>query len=277
MLFAMLEQQLGFTEQQVRSFKDDFEGSMNRSIDLFLGRRPEYAELGKLCIAFLIGSCENPAIISNIETKNDWYYYLWNQLVDNHSWEEFRKCKLSIVTFNYDRSFEYFMHRAMMKTFGKSSEECADMLQSTIRIVHMYGSIGEPIYVSKNGRPYEQGFNAEGMRTAASHIRVIPEDRTPDDPLFGKARQWLRESEIIAFLGFGYDSVNIERLGVRKLCAQSKDRFLKEMYGTTLGLMGAEYSRAVILTGVDQVTWPCDSCFKSLDCLGLLRDCPVIR
>ena len=46
-----------------------------------------------------------------------WYQYLFNQLLDNGDAMGFSKSQLNVVTFNYDRSLEAYLHEALMARF----------------------------------------------------------------------------------------------------------------------------------------------------------------
>jgi len=79
------------------------------SIDTFLGTEPVKSELGKYILARQMKSYEN---IDTLFRPNDsgWYHYLFNRLLGNNDVSGFESSYLSIVTFNYDRSLEVYLH-----------------------------------------------------------------------------------------------------------------------------------------------------------------------
>lgn len=161
--YFKLLQAIGFLPGHIKAFRDEFAGSMMNSIDLFLGRRAEFKEVGKAAIALKIARKERHVSTVNPGMEGDWYQYLWNRIAANHPWEDLPRNRLSIVTFNYDRSFEYFMHSVMQKTFGKNSEECAEML-ARFEIVHVYGSLGKPTFWDSQGKKYSPDCTPEEIK-----------------------------------------------------------------------------------------------------------------
>jgi hypothetical protein len=126
---------------QIRQFRDEFERSQIYSIDRFLGNRPQWANIGKAAIAVVLAGHE--ILHSLFAVREDhWYQYLWNQIAT--SWDALASTNLSFITFNYDRSLEYFLLEAMKHSFGKSQGECIAQL-ATIPITHVYGMIGEVV------------------------------------------------------------------------------------------------------------------------------------
>lgn len=113
-------------------FKEKFEGSADYSIDAFLEHRPEFMEIGKIYIAKILISFEEDKRLRNI--KDNWYMYLFNRM--KISFEELGKNKISFITFNYDRSLEYFLFKAIQDKFTKTSNECAEMMKK-FPIVHL--------------------------------------------------------------------------------------------------------------------------------------------
>ena len=75
------------------------------SVDAFLEHRPEYLQIGKLSIALCIMAHEHEKKLFN--AQRNWYDYLRIKL--NSSFDEFGDNKLSIITFNYDRSIEHYL------------------------------------------------------------------------------------------------------------------------------------------------------------------------
>src|SRR6059036_1119261 len=90
----------GYSSQQITTFRDALEHSGRPSVDVFLEHRPEFVPLGKTAIAALLTPLE---VEANLYAPS-WYSYLFAYL--GPSLEDVRQSKLSIVTFNYDRSFE---------------------------------------------------------------------------------------------------------------------------------------------------------------------------
>jgi hypothetical protein len=213
-----LVQQLECDSGELRHFARTFHGSNIKSIDAFLARRPEFTAFGKLSIATLLCQTELPKRVIPGDAENNpddhWYYYLWNVLVEEaNTVDEFIGNQIRFITFNYDRSLEYFLHTSIKNTYGVSEEDALAIL-GKIPILHVYGCLGEFHFLTGvNRRQFSNDIDAERIRIATTAIKVIPEDREYDPFLI--ARQWCYEANKIGFLGFGFDVLNIERLGLK--------------------------------------------------------------
>jgi hypothetical protein len=247
-----------FHEDEIEIFCESFLKSSMASIDAFLARRGDhkvdpggatYADIGKAGIALSLIKCEQSKNLYNFSSEDNWYHYLWQFIGD--SLEDFSKNKLSIITFNYDRSLEIFLLLAIQHAFGVAENVAAKHLKS-IPIIHVYGKIGdfscfggEP----KKCRPYFHAPSARDIRVASAGIRVIAEHRD-DGPEFEQAQKALMGAERICFLGFGFDSTNVKRLNISKIL---KDRFSKSgfqypsVYATTVGMLREERERVIRL------------------------------
>jgi len=136
------------TSDELRSFVDRLKYSPEESIDEFLEHENDenIIEFGKKAIAAILLPYEKEETLFNnfITTgeknnKFNWYQYSWNQM--NTSFDDFEK-NLSIITFNYDRSLEYYLFTVLKKKFpGKNEEDYKNKLKS-IPIIHIYGKLG---------------------------------------------------------------------------------------------------------------------------------------
>lgn len=95
-------------EQRTRDFVETLRNTTG-SIDLFLSRRPEFTEIGKLAILYTIFYHEQGSqfeSLSEKEKKSDWYSYLYNKMTSlsrRPGEVSIGSNKVSFVTFNYDR------------------------------------------------------------------------------------------------------------------------------------------------------------------------------
>jgi hypothetical protein len=97
---------------------------------------------------------------------------------------------------------------------------------------------------------HERNPNNYGMQMA-SRIRVIGEEGVGDDS-FSKAKEWLVDAQHVVFLGFSFDTTNMERLGLAqglKPSYQSDQSYqrqiMRETHPLTYGLERAERSALV--------------------------------
>jgi hypothetical protein len=218
-----------FSPERLHEFARDLNLSAQLSVDAFLENRTEFMEVGKAAIAGALIPHEDESRLHRADIPN-WYRYLFNQLGLTRADHE--HTNLSIITFNYDRSFERFLFLALRASFGLSDDECSRVVVQVVPIVHVYGQLGT-LEHSPNGRAYRPGLSRDDILKSARQIKILREG-LPDDPQFNQAHDWLRNAEVICFLGFGYHPSNIVRLQLNQLLRNC------DLYGSVYGMRAAE-------------------------------------
>lgn len=211
-------------------FKSSLRRSGCLSVDSFLESRPEYAEVGKAAIAATLLPMEQtgelfdkwdtvrlkPSISQDYLRNWPWYDFLLGVLCDGVKFSAVGDNKLSVITFNYDRSLEHYLFTAVKNRYGESDHECAEAI-SRIPIVHVYGSLGRLEWQEgsdeANTVPYDSKGEAKHILTAARSIEILREGNE-GTPAFVLARQLIKSAQRVYVLGFGYHPVNMERLGI---------------------------------------------------------------
>jgi hypothetical protein len=195
------------SQEEVRDFIRRLSRSAHYSIDAFLEQNPEYVELGRIVIARAIKTKED---IKRLFPPNDsgWYQYLFNTLASD-GLEGFGANSLSIITFNYDRSLECYLHEALKARFRLSPDEATQHLRK-LKIIHPHGMLGFYPEI-----PYEVGYDE--LLEISRGIKIIHEFSEPSDGAFCSgdfkvAHECLTNSERIFFLGFGFHLDNVRRL-----------------------------------------------------------------
>jgi hypothetical protein len=216
-LARQLHECCGVSIEATARFSDAFLRSGLNSIDAFLSRRTDFAQIGKLAIALQLCMREHASTVVRVNNADNWYRTLWNVMSARaHAPDDLPLRSVRFVTFNYDRSLEYFFHEAIKGTF-KIADEPALAVLSKLNILHVYGTLGEFAHSEQsrapNARIYTTELTGSKIELAASQIRVIPETRL-DDKCFQVARTWFDWADDICFLGFGFDPLNMERLGI---------------------------------------------------------------
>jgi hypothetical protein len=92
-----LEKILGINSSELLAFSKSFLDSGVDSIDSFLDRRPQFDEIGRLCVAFRLIEREDPQNLFRSVHNEDWYRRLWNNIIgDKRSLNEveFEKYRL---------------------------------------------------------------------------------------------------------------------------------------------------------------------------------------
>ena len=239
----------GFTHGDIRHVATTFLRSGVNSIDAFLARYDHLVDVGKALIAALLCSKENPDEIFSEMNPDHWYRLLWNVLIDGaRHGRDLKQNNVRFLTFNYDRSLEYFLHEATKGTFGLN-DTAAFAEWSQMEVLHVYGSVGEFNFADGEHigrtRPYSKEIRPRELGAAAAGINIIPEGRD-DAPVFRTARQWFDWAGNVYVLGFGFDHLNCSRLGfasVLKTKSSEKQPF-PSIQASVFGLTPAEVARA---------------------------------
>ncbi len=205
-----LQQRGGVARDDFEGFQQAMKAALPPSIDAFIETRPQFEEIGKTVIAYLLIRRETDTAFYDREIANPggeaWYGYLLD-LLHTPTFDEFADNKLTIVTFNYDRSLEFCLLEALQSRYNRSREDCLAALES-IPIIHLHGSLG-----SLDDRPYDDNVDYDRLQIARDGIRIVHQVDT-NEPQFTEARSAMEQAEHMVFLGFGYHRKNIERLGL---------------------------------------------------------------
>jgi hypothetical protein len=240
----------GYEQAAISNFSAEFGASNLASIDVFLERRQTMAELGRAMIAAVILRRDAAA---NIRGK--WYEYLWQQMTQNApSIDQFAGNRLSIITFNYDTSFERYMVNALRAAYDVSLDAAIKAF-SAIRIVHVHGQIPSV----RNGAARmlsAAAANSESVRLYRDQIITLHQGQR-DSAEFKIAKGWLDEADDVAYLGFGFQSDNMSRLGTEYRCGLRS--------GTVSGFQAAEIDRIKRMFRTQQPM------LFDVDCLTFLR------
>jgi len=201
---------LGYAEQDLEALGRDLALSMQPSVDAFLENRTKFVDMGKAAMSAALIPYERPEALERPGDSPSWYEYLFAQLAP--TLDDFARGMLSIITFNYDRSLEFFLLTALVHSFGLPKSTANDLL-SGIRVIHVYGQLGSLSFSSPRGRAYSPEVTADAIRQSVASIKILPEKREEDDT-FLEARGLIACAKVLCFLGFGYHPTNMRRLDV---------------------------------------------------------------
>ena len=150
--------------------------------------------------------------------------------------KDYLEAPVQFITFNYDRSLELFLTKALSNTFGAApdSQEIQSFIET--RIIHVHGSLGDLSDI-----PYEpissDRIDQGVLDRMANRLRIVSD---PDDQdLLQSAREVVRDATKIHILGLSYQPGNIKKIGGDV----SKD-ILPDIKGTCLELSEKEIQRA---------------------------------
>ena len=271
-----------------KSFINEFQESNIQSIDKFLTLRPEFYDIGKMAIAIEILKAEKDSKFAEELEKQDfskdWYFHLYNKMLDEidctEDYIKFKDNSLSFVTFNYDRSLDYYLYNSFFHSFSPDIFKRFHTAKIfPFKIIHVYGSPELEWQKQENYLDYNRRFEydertVKTVLKMADSIRIINDERNHDDTIL-KAQELIINSERIFFLGFGYAKENLEMLGIPNTLKG------KEVYGTVFGYTENEICNVSEKIGLAQnpsknlirTGHGANYCvLKDVDCMMLLRN-----
>ena len=168
----------GCTWDVAEKFREKFEASEAPSIDKFLELESEtegFVKIGKVCIARALIPCEVQAELNSQEGER-WYGEFFEKLLPNDP-NEFSKNGLSVVTYNYDRSFEQCLFSTIREKYAGFTDTDTAKMFDHIEIIHLHGVLGQLPSLSSEGtsRPYTPKVSVKVLRDCANSIIVVHE------------------------------------------------------------------------------------------------------
>jgi hypothetical protein len=201
-----------------------------QTIDSFLARNPKYTELMRIIVTEIILKYEmehqSRRFLQNVDRKDpalkDWYSWLFNEYF-YLSEKPKNKFYLNVLTYNYDRSFEFYFIRALMSQYGMSGNIAAEFFYNNVNVLHMNGTLSRLA-------EYEDYGKTKGQKISFLHEI---KDGFHSTELIENA---LEDCDITVFLGFGYDEKNVYRLRPNEYLVN------RDVFGTAFGIPEQEVS-----------------------------------
>lgn len=200
------------------------------SIDNFLDAHRHdvrISEAGKLAIARCIIDAEvrsklfvdqegGPDQLDFEALEATWYNTFFRILVEGCQLPDLanRLSQVTIVTFNYDRCIEHYLHGAIRNYYGLDSEQAASLLMH-LRVLHAYGSVGtlpSARTYSELGVPFGAAPNRHQLVDIASGLKTFSEGTDLDHSNTLAIRASLKAAKQVAFAGCAFNRQNIELL-----------------------------------------------------------------
>jgi len=235
--------------EQVDNFVKCFSKSSLKSIDKYLALNPDHSYIGKIAITRSIFKSEMLSVFrENVDNANeDWYTYLYNYMTDGfkkpEDYKHFCENKVAFITFNYDRSFEYFLYDSFYHSFNQKQVDMRNQIEDLIPfpIVHVYDSVGS-LSLSDwfhNRCDYQGRFNNfSSIEARSKDIRVIGEDRAGEE-MRKQVKKLLVDYKRIFFLGFSYAQENLDAIDLPNSIDQNYS-----IHGTAKGMTKREINEA---------------------------------
>jgi hypothetical protein len=199
-------QKAGCDWPQIQEMSTAVQRCGRSSIDAFRGARTDLADVGKAAIAAILIPFEGDAALYGFpkDDSQNIYRYIFSRLSDRiKDPMEFGAHRLSVITYNYDRSFDTTCARRYERALDSPLR--MQLLSQTIPVVHVHGKMGDlPLLGSDPNfiRGYSPECTAEAIRISAWRIRVINDDDVDGGDEYQRARELLKQAEMVCFLGF---------------------------------------------------------------------------
>lgn len=236
-------------EEKSKRFVENFSRSNLKSIDKYLALNSNDSYIGKIAITNSILKSERSSHFGeNVkDPTEDWYSYIFNRMTNNFSkpedYKHFCENKVAFITFNYDRSLEYFFYDSFYYSFKQNELNMRGQINTLIPfpIIHVYGSVGElcPSNWVDNNCDYKGRFDSfSSIEARAEGIRVIGEDRANEE-MRKQVKNLLADYKRIFFLGFSYAQENLEAIDLPNSIDQNYS-----IHGTAKGMTKREINDA---------------------------------
>jgi hypothetical protein len=259
--------------KEAREFTNVFFKSSTLSIDLFLARNKQFAEIGKKAIVLSILEAERDSRFREDMSDNgsqDWYSYLFQKMTEDlispESYDNFDGNLVTFITFNYDRSLEHFLYESLSNAFRSAPKDKIIKQLRSVQIFHVYGIV-EKLPWQGGKTEYGNDYSIDYINGMKDSIRLINERTCPDIRAMEVA---MHNASRFYFLGFGYADENIDVLGIRKIFNGDQ-----KIYGTALGFTQKEIDQKRGYLSINfRVKDPRlnNPRIQDVDCRKLLRD-----
>ncbi|HAT1848267.1 TPA: hypothetical protein ACF6G0_002578 [Legionella pneumophila] len=195
----------------------DLKNALNKhpplSIDEFLRDYPSHNEAGKCMIIYSLLNCENTNLF-NLENEANWYKYLMSDIMSCYYENAGKLPNISIITFNYDLSLDYYLGEQIISKPQLSSSEKEQLLLH-LKIHHVYGALNEEV---ENNYGKHWGFENNTFKnfsrfdkalSSVANIYTLHEQLSPQLNF----SDLLKQHSKIVFLGYGFHPINNKKIG----------------------------------------------------------------
>jgi hypothetical protein len=172
----------GIPQDRVFEFQNRLRRSGLSSVDAFLQRNANSADIAKIRIAQELAARERAVLEGRIAQRawgpETWYGYLFSNLLDTGAIDNFAPNDWSFITLNYDRSLEFDLTTMLSNAYeGTNWDACARLVAERLNIVHLHGYLGPLPGFAPDGLRYGMIGDDYSIREAANrntHERPTP-------------------------------------------------------------------------------------------------------
>lgn len=218
------------------------------SIDNFIDAHrdnPLIELCGKLAIACCILRAEASSLMrvgnNTYDTINfkslekTWYNSFFQAIVQGAQLSDIpsRLSQLAIVTFNYDRCIEMYLHGALRNYYGIDAAASSSLLEH-LAIYHPYGHLGQ---ITQSIPGTDARFGAEvypqKLIDAAKRLKTFTEGTDVSGSEIVEIRNVIAHASKLVYLGFSFNPQNLTLLYGNGV---SRELGTRSVFGTALGL-----------------------------------------
>lgn len=255
------------------NFSKDFYSSKMQLIDYFIDKNDKIykgyfdesaAIIGKKAITvnIMLAEKDSRAYFDSMkEIEDDWISILFNKMIYGLKKEEIPEYekpellinlilenKITFITFNYDRSLEFFLFEAIKSTFNLNSIYAKEILDG-IKIIHVFGRFPKlPFETSQDSFDYGYEPSKYLLNIAYREIQTLTERGSIDRDVLIKE---ISNADRIFFLGFGYHQENLNLLGLNH-CLQKRIN----IYGSALNESNKKVQEIINYFGNSLISFP---------------------
>ncbi len=213
-------QELGLSpfsgKEAIEVFRKEIDAARSTSIDKFIARQGHVNKrrIAKMAIAKILLEKEDLKIL---DRRNSWYLELYKILDRDSNLSTFGDNKISIITFNYDRSLEYFLFSRLEGDYGKERRDEIIIQLKKLKIIHINGCLGVLPWQHSHGcLEYAQGRKFYRYSMIVDGLRIVgePDGTVNDRAIISEAQEVISTADQIYFLGLGYDKRNLDLLNL---------------------------------------------------------------
>lgn len=222
----------GWSVVAIESFYKELLNAKVNSIDYFLDQTmkgdADFTRIGRMAIA---NELLNNELKSAYQlAMPNWYHQLYRVILE--SLRSGEGPTLGIITFNYDRSLTEFFR---LYRVPRSDLPCgAVTLTDAIPILHVHGCLGPSELKAEavEGRAYGAPVTAKCIIEGADNIKIMHELDHDHGRQMIQAKKMIEGADRVVFVGFGYDTWNLERLRIVSGFSDLKWEGGPKFYGT---------------------------------------------
>ena len=186
-------------------------------------------------------------------------------MIDPESYNKFYQNKVAFITFNYDRSLEYFLYESLKNSFSSAPVQKIHDQFSKIQIFHVYGAVDKLPWQDGWFTQYREEPSFSTIAALRKNIRIVHEKTLEVD--VSLIKQSIKEASQIFFLGFGYAQENLDILSISSILNTRQ-----QIYGTAFNLTAKEISGIRARLRKDNDHPPDHQTIINTDCRMLLRE-----